>query len=197
MIIVDDILVSDDVIERKFVCNLIACKGACCVAGDAGAPLDEEETEILDQQYANIKPYLTKEGITAIEEQGNWIIDSDGDFSTPLVKGGACAYVVFDEQGITKCGIEIAYKAGATHFRKPISCHLYPIRIKKGNQFEALNYHSWDICAPACQNGKDLGVRVYEFLKEPLIRKYGQDWYDALVGAVQFSENSNTPKSNE
>lgn len=183
MIIIDDILISDDVLEKKFVCDLNACKGACCVEGDSGAPLEDEETGILDDIYEDVKPFLRPEGIKAIEKQGKYVIDSDGDMVTPLVKGKECAYVIFDEKGITKCGIEKAYEEGVVDFKKPISCHLYPIRIKKLTQGEAVNYESIDICKPGCVCGKKLDVPVYRFLKEPLIRKYGEEFFDVLCQA--------------
>lgn len=181
MIIIDDILISNDVFDKKFVCDLNACKGACCVEGDSGAPLEDEETGILDDIYEDVKPFLRPEGIKAIEEQGKYLIDSDGDMVTPLVNGKECAYVIFDEQGITKCGIEKAYEEGVVDFKKPISCHLFPIRIKKLTQGEAINYENIDICKPACACGKKLDVPVYRFLKEPLIRHYGEEFFDMMV----------------
>lgn len=185
MIKIGDVLVSDDIREKEFVCNLEKCKGACCVEGDLGAPLEEDELEILKEIYPKVKPYLTKEGIKAIEEQGTHILDEDGDFSTPTIGGKECAYALYDEKGILKCGIEQAYYDGKVTWKKPISCHLYPIRITKKKNFEAVNYHKWSICSPACSFGKELGVPVYKFLKEPLIRKYGQAWYNELVNAIE------------
>jgi len=180
MIEIDKTLISDDVIQEQFLCDLTACKGACCVHGDAGAPLEEEELSVLDDQYINIKSFLREEGIAAIEQNGKYTLDADGDYVTPLVNGKECAYVVFDAEGITKCGIEKAYEQGVTSFRKPISCHLYPIRTKKYEKFEAVNYHQWDICKAAVLCGKKEKLPVYKFLKEPLILKYGKEWYDAL-----------------
>lgn len=172
-------IVSDEVIEKEFVCNLTACKGQCCIDGDAGAPLDENETEILDEIYETIKPYLRTEGIKAIEDQGKWVIGSDGEYETPLINGGECAYVIFDGN-TALCAIEQAYNEGLVSWKKPISCHLYPIRIKEYSQFSAVNYNKWHICDDACTLGKELEVPVYRFLKEPLIRKYGEDWYKEL-----------------
>lgn len=172
-------IVSDEIIENEFVCNLSACKGQCCVDGDAGAPLSEEETKILEEVYPVIKSYLRPEGIEAIEKQGTWIVGEDGDFETPLVNGSECAYVIFD-QDTALCGIEQAYSEGKVDFKKPISCHLYPIRIKEYSQFSAVNYHRWYICDDACTLGKELQVPVYQFLKAPLIRKFGEDWYKEL-----------------
>lgn len=185
MIKVGDILVSDDIKEKEFVCNLEKCKGACCVEGDYGAPLEEDELAILQEIYPKILPYLTKEGIAAIEEQGTHVLDDDGDLSTPTIGGRECAYAIYDKKGILKCGIEEAYNDGKIGWKKPISCHLYPIRITKKKNLEAVNYHKWSICSPACAFGKELHVPLYKFLKDPLIRKYGQAWYDELVKAIE------------
>ena len=173
-------IVSEDIIANDFVCNLNACKGACCVEGEAGAPLNEEETEILNGIYDKLKPYLRQEGIEAIESQGTHIQIPSGDLETPLVKGRECAYTIFDENGKAGCGIEKAYEDGAVDFRKPISCHLYPVRVKDYSEFSAVNYHRWPICETACTLGKELSVPVYKFVKDALVRKFGQDWYDEL-----------------
>ena len=184
MIEIGKTLVSDDVVAKQFVCDLNACKGACCVHGDSGAPLEDEETEILEKIYDDIKPYLTKEGQEAIKKQGHWLIDSDGDKVTPLVDGNKeCAYTIF-ENGMALCGIEKAWKDGKSKFRKPISCHLYPVRITKYKQFDAVNYDKWDICKPACACGEKLQVPVYRFVKDALIRKYGKEWYGELEEKV-------------
>ncbi|MFN3951988.1 MAG: DUF3109 family protein [Thermaurantimonas sp.] len=186
---IDRAIVAEDVMTRDFVCNLSRCKGACCVKGDAGAPLDPEETHILETQYRKIKPYLRKEGIEAIEAQGTWVKDPrDGEAVTPLVNNKECAYVVFEADGTAKCGIERAWSAGATSFQKPISCHLYPIRITTYKNFDAVNYHRWEICDPACELGTQLKVPVYSFLKNALIRKYGSEWYEKLVEAAKQLE---------
>lgn len=186
MILVGKAVLSDDVKENFFVCDLEKCKGACCVEGDAGAPLEEEEIGILDEIYPQIKSYLTEEGIETIERQGTWVYDQDGDKVTPTIgDNGACAYALTDERGILKCGIEQAYREGKVAFKKPISCHLYPIRITKYDDFEALNYDRWHICDAACALGGSLGVPIYKFLKEPLIRKYGEDWYAELVQEIE------------
>ena len=185
MIQIDDKLISEDLFSEEFVCNLAKCKGICCVEGDAGAPLDEEETHILDEIYPKIKPYLRPEGIQAIEEQGTYTLDFEGDLVTPLVNNAECAYVIFDEKGYTKCAIEKAYEDGVIDWQKPISCHLYPIRITEYSNFSAINYHEWDVCSDACALGKELGVKVYQFLKKPLIRKYGEDFYQTLSEAAK------------
>jgi len=189
MIIVQNILVSDDVVEQQFICNLNACKGACCWEGDYGAPVEEEEKPILEAIFEQVKPFLTPEGIAAVEAQGKYAwYDGMGDYGTPLVQGGACAYLIYDALGIAKCGIETAWRAGATDFRKPISCHLYPIRIEKFEAFgsEALNYDRWEICSAACTLGEKEQVPVYVFLKEAIIRKYGEAFYEELQGAAEF-----------
>jgi hypothetical protein len=185
VIAIEKTLISEDILERKFVCDLNACKGQCCVDGDSGAPLEEEEVAILAQLYDKIKPYIPAEGIKAIEKQGTSVIDSDGDFTTTLVEGSHCAYVYFEE-GIAKCAIEKANMEGKIDFKKPISCHLYPIRISKTTYYESLNYHRWDICKPACKCGSKLNVPIYKFLKAPLIRKYGENWYNELEIAASL-----------
>lgn len=186
MILIDDTCVSDDIKERLFVCDLDKCKGACCVEGDLGAPLEEVELSVLLELYDKIKPYLTPEGIKAIEEQGVYVQEDDEDeYSTPTINGRECAYAVYDAKGILKCGIEQAYIAGDIDFKKPISCHLYPIRITKYEHFHALNYDQWSICSDACKLGEKLGVPVYQFLKEPLMRAYGEEWYTKLVDEIE------------
>jgi hypothetical protein len=180
MLIVGDVLVSEDILEKKFVCDLNACKGACCVQGDAGAPLSDEEPGILEEEYENFKAYIRPEGREAVKRDGVFTIDADGDLVTPLIDGKECAYTVFDSKGIAGCGIEQAWLAGKTSFRKPVSCHLYPVRVKKLVDIDALNYHTWDICKPACECGSKLQVPVYKFLKDALSRAYGEEWYFAL-----------------
>lgn len=185
MIEVEGVLVSEDLIKEEFVCNLSACKGACCIEGDSGAPLEKHELGILKEIYNDVKPFMTEKGIQAIEEQGTHVIDEDGDLTTPCVdKNKECAYVTW-EGGITKCAIEKAYEAGKINWQKPISCHLYPIRITAYPEFEVLNYDRWHICSAACAFGKKLSVPVYSFLKTPLIRKYGEEWYKALEESVK------------
>ncbi len=172
-------IVSEDILQNDFVCNLSACKGACCVDGDAGAPLTEEETKILESIYEKVKPFLRKEGIDAIEAQGTWVVGTDGTLETPLIDGKDCAYVMFDGK-TALCGIEQAYNQGEVDWKKPVSCHLYPIRVKDFSEFAAVNYDRWDICDPACSLGAELEVPVYKFVKEALIRKFGADWYMEL-----------------
>jgi hypothetical protein len=189
MLQIKDTLISLDIIEKKFCCDVAACKGVCCVDGDSGAPLTDEETSIIEEEYDNIGPFMRKEGRKAVEKYGKWVVDVENDKVTPLIKGKECAYVVF-EKGIAKCAIEIAYFEGKTTFRKPISCHLYPIRLKKYADFTAVNYDAWQICNPALAYGGKKGLYIYQFLKEPLIREFGEEWYkelqiaaDSLLGA--------------
>ena len=172
-------LVSEEILENAFVCDLNACKGACCVEGTSGAPLLEEELGILDDIYPKVKPYLRSEGIKAIEEQGTYVKGSDGEWETPLVHDRECAYVVF-EKGVAQCGLEKAHKSGATNWAKPVSCHLYPVRVREYTQVTAVNYHQWHICDPACGLGSQLEVPIYKFVREALIRKFGADWYSEL-----------------
>ncbi len=188
MIQIDDTIISLDVLQKQFVCNLHKCKGQCCIEGDSGAPLDEDELPVLDRIYEQVSVYLREEGRESIEKQGKYVTDLDGDFVTPLIEGKECAYVIFDENQIAKCAIEKAYEEGKIDFKKPISCHLYPIRLQKLRKYTAVNYDVWDICSDACTLGKELKVRVFEFLKEPLIRKFGEDWYNQLIEAEQLLE---------
>ncbi len=185
MIKVGEVLISDDIRDKEFVCNLEKCKGACCVEGDYGAPLEEGELEILEEIYPRIKSYLSDAGKKVIEKEGVYTVDDDGELCTPIIDGRECAYAIYDKKGVLKCGIEQAYNDGKIAWKKPISCHLYPIRVSNKKSFEALNYHKWHICSPACALGRELQVPIYKFLKEPLIRKYGQDWYDELVRLIE------------
>ncbi len=187
MIIIDDTLISDEIYTEYFVCDLPVCHGGCCVHGDAGAPLEKEENLILDRIYEKVIPYMRPEGIKEVVKSGRYVEDIDGESTTPLVNGKECAYVFFDEDNIAKCAIEKAWEEKKVDFKKPVSCHLYPIRITKYSNYEAVNYHRWPICECARKNGTKLKVRIYEFLKESLIRKYGQDWYTQLDEYVKFT----------
>lgn len=173
-------IVSEEILEQDFVCNLSACRGACCVDGEAGAPLEDHETEILVHNFKDVAPYLRPEGLQAIKEQGAFVKGEDGEWETPLIENKECAYVVFSDKGIAKCGMEEAFNEGATDFRKPLSCHLYPVRVKEYTGLTAVNYHKWEICDPACNLGSKLGIPIYKFVKEALIRKFGEDWYKEL-----------------
>ncbi len=176
MIQIGNTLISDDLADKHFICDLRKCKGACCVKGDAGAPLTAEEVLLLPEIIDKIIPFLRKEGAKAIEQQGTHILDTENETVTPLIQGKECAYVVF-EKGIAMCGIEKAYIDGAITFRKPVSCHLYPIRIRKYEQFIAVNYDKWTICEPARQKGEKDSIPLYEFVKDALIRRFGNTWY--------------------
>lgn len=180
MLAIQNTLVSLDLLERYFVCDLNACKGACCIKGDAGAPLTDEEINLLEDIIDDILPYLDEEGQAMIAEKGVFEIDVDGDKGTSLLANGRCAYALVDESGLVSCGIEKAYNDGAVKFKKPISCHLYPVRITEYPSYDAVNYNKWNICKPACDCGAKLDVPLFKFLKEALIRKYGTEWYEEL-----------------
>ena len=179
MIQIEDKIISQEIFDQQFVCDLNACKGACCVEGDSGAPLLKNEAKELEKSYSIIRKYLSADGKEAIKKQGFSVIDSDNDLTTPLVNNRECAYV-FNDSGVTKCAIEKAYLEDEISFKKPISCHLYPIRITEYKEFDAVNYESIKICSPACKLGELLKVSVFRFLKEPLIRKYGKSFYSEL-----------------
>lgn len=182
---VGNVLVSEELIREEFVCNLSKCKGACCVEGDSGAPLAHDELETLREIYPKVKPYMTPKGIEAVERWGTHVVDADGDLTTTCVEGNKeCAYVTW-ENGITKCAIEKAYEKGEISWRKPISCHLYPIRTTEYPEFDLLHYDRWHICRDACTFGRELKVPVYRFLKDALTRKYGATWYQELEQAVE------------
>ena len=177
-------IVSEEILEKDFVCNLNACKGACCVEGEAGAPLEEHELDELRDNFQKIRPFLEDKGLQAIKEQGLFTTNELGEHETPLIDSKDCAYVIHDEQNHALCGIEEAYNQGAVQFKKPISCHLYPIRIRQYSEFAAVNYHKWEICDDACALGKELQVPIYQFVKQALIRKFGDKWYQELEGVA-------------
>ena len=183
MIQIGDTIVSSELLKKEFVCDLSACKGACCVEGDMGAPLLDDEVAEIEKAYRHVKKYLPPKGVEAIERQGTSIKDPyDNEWVTPLVDGKECAFTVFEE-GKALCGIEMAWRAGEIDWMKPVSCHLYPVRVNQKRTFTAVNYDRWDICAPACECGSKLGVKVYQFAKPALVRRFGQDWFDALEAA--------------
>lgn len=190
MIAIDKVLISDEIIEEQFVCDLDKCKGGCCEDGDAGAPLEKSELAYLKNVYEAVKPYLTKVGIAQIEGKGKYLYDQEFGWVTPTINGKMCAYGFYDERGIIKCGIEQAYNDGKTDWKKPISCHLFPIRVNRTKSNELVNYEPREsLCSPACVLGKKLKVPVFVFLKEPLIRKYGEEFYNVLTEvARQFFE---------
>ena len=180
MIQIDDKILSLELFTERFICNIAKCKGICCVEGDSGAPLTDEEGKIIEEIYPKIKHLLSDEAIQTIEEEGTSIVDFEDDLVTPIIHGKECVYTYFDAKGGVHCAIEMAWKEGLVDFRKPISCHLYPIRTKKLSQGEALNYDVWPICCDARELGEREGVSVYRFLKEPLIRKYGEAFYHEM-----------------
>jgi uncharacterized protein DUF3109 len=185
MIIIDNVLVSDEIGDVCFACDLRKCKGACCVDGDAGAPLEEQEISFLEDNLDYVKPFMTRAGIKEVEKNGVFDYDADGRFCTPLVDGDECAFVNFDEEGIAFCAIEQSYLDEKSNFLKPLSCHLYPIRITNlANGGEAINYHKWHICKPALKRGKSDKFKLQDFVKVALIRKYGKPWYDKFVKAL-------------
>lgn len=191
MILIDDILISDEIIEEQFVCDLNNCKGACCVDGDAGAPLEKEELKNLEQVYEQVQPYLTKEGISEIEKTGKYLYDQEFGWVTPTIANGMCAYGNIDKNGVVKCGIEEAYNDGKITWKKPISCHLFPIRIKKSKKGDLVNYEPReDLCSAACVLGKKLKVPVYQFLKEPIIRKYGEEFFETLEATANHVQEN-------
>jgi hypothetical protein len=187
MIPIKHTIVSEELRDVRFCCDLAKCKGACCVAGDAGAPLDEEEISILEDDIDAIASYMTEKGRETIKETGIFDYDSEGNFVTPLVNGVECAFAGFDRKGIAYCTIEKAFEDGKTSLRKPVSCHLYPVRVSVHKSFEAVNYHKWAICKPALKKGRKLNLPLYVFLEDSLVRKYGREWYNELV------EKINTP----
>jgi len=178
-------IVSEDILDKDFVCNLNACKGACCIDGEAGAPLEVGKKPKYFDIYPKVKPFLRRESIEAIEAQGTSVTNDFGEHETPLINGADCVYVVFDKKGTALCGIEEAYNQGLINWKKPVSCHLYPVRIRDYTEFSAVNYHRWEICNPACALGMELQVPIYRFVKEALIRKFGEDWYAELEKVAQ------------
>ncbi len=179
MLLIQDKLVSEELFANEFVCNLKSCKGECCVAGDIGAPLAKNELKILEEIAPEVSPYLPAKARKWIAKKGAWVDEGEYGFATPLIEGNECVYTVF-ENGIAKCGIEKAYNDGKIKFKKPVSCHLYPIRIAKVGKTYALNYDRWSICKAACTLGKKLKVPVYRFLKDAIIRKYGKKFYEEM-----------------
>lgn len=197
MLIIRDVLVSRDLIDAQFVCHLERCKGACCVGGDYGAPIADEEVPVLTAEFENIKPFMEQSGVEAIEEHGVYQY-----FSKPKFKGvtlredRACAFVRIDPRGVAHCTIEEAWKAGATEFRKPVSCHLYPVRVRtlRGSGMKAANYDKWDLCKAACSHGAKLKVPLYQFVREALIRRFGQEFYDELEAVAKDLRQGTSPE---
>ncbi len=185
MLLLGEHVISEEIFDEQFICDIKACKGACCVQGDSGAPLEEDELDKLDENLEAVLPYLPKKGQEALRRQGAFVVDVDGDYTTPLVaEKKECAYTVFAKDGTAKCGIELAWQEGKSNFQKPISCHLYPIRVAKLKEGSyALNYHKWQICKAACALGKKEQVSVFDFLKEPLTKRFGEDFVNELEEA--------------
>jgi hypothetical protein len=185
VIVIDNILVSDDVVEKEFVCDLNKCKGGCCEEGDAGAPLTKEERHLLQTYYEKVKPYLTQEAIAEIEKNGKFVLDDEFGWVTPILPSDneICVYAIRGEKGIIKCAFEQAYNDGIIPWKKPLSCHLYPIIARKGKHgnYERVNYEPREkLCSTGCALGEELKIPVYKFLKEALVRKYGLPFYEAL-----------------
>jgi len=192
MIEIEDKIVSTELLTEPFCCDPARCKGMCCVEGDAGAPLEIEEAERLEQEFEAYKPFMKPEGIEAVRKQGFIVVDSDGDYTTPLIGRAECAFS-FEENGITLCAIERAYQLGKTDFIKPISCHLYPIRLTRfSNGSIGLNYHRWSICSSACRNGKRLGIPVYRSLRSAIVRRFGEEFFHALEEAERYIKTNGT-----
>lgn len=185
MFVIKNTLVSLDLVEKFFVCDLAVCKGQCCIDGDAGAPLLEEEKIEIDKNLNRILPLLTPGGKKAIEEEGSAYYDQEGDLVTTLVEGKNCAFSIFSENGICLCALEKGWREGKIPDLKPSSCFLYPVRLQKVGPMTAVNLHRWKICTCAEKNGKKLGIRAYKFLKDPLIKKFGREWYDELDTIAQ------------
>jgi len=185
MIIIDNHIVSDHIRDIPFCCNLKKCRGACCIEGDAGAPLDVDEISIIEDDIEAIEQYMTEKGIAVIKNYGVFDYDAAGELVTPLVNDRECAFVNFDSWGIAYCAIEKAFEEGKTSLKKPVSCHLYPIRITEHANYDAVNYHKWDICKHALVSGKRKGIPLYVFCKDALIRKYGKEWYMELSREIE------------
>jgi hypothetical protein len=193
-IAIEDLLVSPELFEKRFVCELTSCKGACCVEGDSGAPLTYDEIDQLEDALDAISPFMEEEGREMIEKAGVFYMDIENEPVTTLIHGKRCAFVYFDEHQIAKCSIEKAFREGKTIVQKPLSCHLYPIRIKSYYGKKVLTYNEWSICSPACQLGNSLGVPVFRFLKDSLIRAFGEPFYEELEKVyIVWEDKKNRP----
>ncbi len=185
MIQIDDAIISIDCLSEKFCCDLDDCKGKCCIEGDAGAPLDLDEVEQIEEVLGTVWPMLSAQAQAVIDKQGVAYTDEEGDLVTSIVNGKDCVFTCYDERGYCYCALEKAYREGKTNFYKPLSCHLYPIRLKNIGDGVALNYHRWEVCKMAVEKGRQLNLPVYRFLKEPLVRRFGEAWYAELESAVE------------
>ena len=188
MLQIGDVVVSLDVLRECFVCDVAACKGECCIEGDAGAPVNEDEIARLEEVLPVVWDDLSDAARAVIDRQGVVYVDADGDFVTSIVDGKDCVFTCRDAAGTCLCAIEKAFREGRTDFYKPVSCHLYPVRVGDYGPYKALNYHRWDVCKAAVALGRAKGVRVYQFLREPLVRRFGQEWYDELCTAAREME---------
>ncbi len=187
MIIIDDVIVTDAFLEARFCCDLPRCMGACCVEGDAGAPLSEEEIGLIEENIDAIKPYMREEGIREIEENDVFDYDDQGELVTSIIDGRECAFVYFHDNGTALCAIEKAFICGKTNFRKPLSCHLYPVRLRREGGFTYVDYHKWSVCRAAVKKGEKDGIPLWKYLKEPLIRCFGAEWYERLHNQMSMS----------
>lgn len=187
MIEIDGKIISTDILTTRFCCDIGRCKGICCVEGNAGAPLELDEVDLLEKEYPAYKPYMKPEGVEVVEREGFMVVDMDGDYTTPLINDSECAFSYEDENGVTLCAIEKAYLEGKTEYRKPISCHLYPIRLLEfSNGTVGLNYHRWSVCSSALECGKKGNIPLYRSLREPIIRRFGKEFYSDLEAAEKF-----------
>jgi len=180
MIILEDTLISDDLIERKFCCDLGACRGACCIEGDRGAPINAEEVQQIRENLDHILPYVDKDIREEVKDEEFFEKDDDGDLVTLCHSDGRCRFVHTNENGIQECAIEKAHNDGLSTFLKPVSCHLYPVRLSEKETYTLVNYHEWGICNPARKNGSELGLPIYQFVKDALVRRFGEEWYEGL-----------------
>lgn len=190
---INDTIIASDIIEENFLCDLSACKGECCVEGESGAPLENEEVKIIEELLPQVWDDLSPAARAVIEQQGVAYKDYDGEMVTSLVNGEDCVFTYYDEKGICKCIIEKAYREGRVDFYKPISCHLYPIRLQKYKEFTAVNYHRWNVCKAAVALGNKKGLKIYQFLKEPLVRRFGESWYNELSLVAEEYEKQSKP----
>ncbi len=190
MIQIQDTILSHDIFEEHFICDLCKCKGQCCVEGESGAPITLEERARIQSILPEILDDLSPAAREVIDEQGISYVDHDGELVTSLVKGRECVFAYYDKHGICKCAIDTAYREGRIPVQKPISCHLYPIRLNEYDQFTAVNYHRWSVCQPAVKKGRAEGLPLFRFLKEPLIRKFGEEWYREVCEAADMLKNS-------
>lgn len=194
MIEIEDKIISDDLFEKKFVCDLQKCKGVCCVEGDSGAPLTKKEILEIDKNISKIKTEMSPTGLSILEKKDFYYVDSDGDQVTSLINDKECVFVVYDQNKIAKCSIESAFRKNKINFNKPISCHLYPIRVKKYENFQAINVDSWHICQPACKCGTELNVPVFKFLKNAIVRSWGLIFFQQLDSVYEQFFNQKKTK---